>query len=365
MPSRSLGADHSKKALHARLLLIIMLTLMLVSCGDGGSAHDDGSPVPPDTAPEKITPNNLVASPSISTAAVSGHSQGCTADETDQLVQRFVNAFNQGDQAQLANLFPDDSVQNDVGVTRYSIVQQDDPGFATDSRVALLSALADRHSRNQQWEIRELDINASGSSASVSFALTAQGDGMPLRTFEGKGRVDCMQGWITIWHMTDHGGSGSSPEEFAIPVVLPTTLPTVGLNDLDPTNLGESCGPQEGALLVQRFIDAFNQADQVHLATFLPKQSEQFAFAVQRSDGSSWSTEDPTEGLEELLWRSQRHEQWQSRRIAVDSETHGAVIQFRLMMQADGVPLQTLVGEGVINCEQQQIVRWVMAEQLK
>ena len=127
---------------------------------------------------------------------------GCTKARTRTLVNRFVAAFNRGDQRTINNLWA-----SKVWFKWYSVTTE--PGARTpqDSvrRDKLLPYLATRHSANEQLSITTLKINgvSGGGYQNFEFRLMRSADDLPggAVAYIGKGASTCSSGRLIVWVM--------------------------------------------------------------------------------------------------------------------------------------------------------------------
>jgi hypothetical protein len=299
----------------------------------------------------------------------------CTPSTVGQLLANFVDAFNAGDQTRLRALFPDhDSsyVQSGVARDQYSLFQTFNQNeflgpqsWGADNRADLLNAFARRHAAHERWTMVSVKYGqVSNDAAFIQPTFTAQADDLSLRTFQGRGAINCAQGWISTWVMSDTDIlKAPSPTNIA-PVPTPDTgapftLPPLPQLPLVPGDrLGSTCGPQDAGNLILRFIKAVNDGDQATLAALFPDIP---AVIVDQGEVPPW-TADGRAALLAKLAELRQQGTWESQRIIAASQAQGAAIQFNINVITGDPDIFTLSGVGLVNCDTQQIVAWQMTE---
>jgi hypothetical protein len=125
----------------------------------------------------------------------------CTPQAVRQVVQRFVDAFNRGDLAQL------DQLVATLGFGWYSTPgpgQRLNMEQASD-RSTLMAYFAARHRQRERLVLKAVDVTFTEPSAGgFSFRLTRSADdGLPLTAYNGKGQVQCAPppSSLTYWAM--------------------------------------------------------------------------------------------------------------------------------------------------------------------
>lgn len=115
----------------------------------------------------------------------------CTPDTVHQVVDRFIEAFDRGDVAQLDQLFARDG----EGFHWYST---DAPGqrlnAEASNRDSLMAYFAARHLQHERLALNSLDITYTNDmEAGFWFRVTRSADdGLPATAYNGKGGVQCM-----------------------------------------------------------------------------------------------------------------------------------------------------------------------------
>ena len=146
-------------------------------------------------------------------AATSGspaNSNQCTPQGVHQVVQRFIDAFNRGDIAQLDSL-----VSQQPQFVWYAT---DAPGQRLNAeaydRENLMAYFAARHRQHEHLVLNSLDVTFTNASRGGLWAhLTRSADdGMPPTRYVSKGEIQCstMPSSLTVWAM---GRSPWSPIE--------------------------------------------------------------------------------------------------------------------------------------------------------
>jgi hypothetical protein len=150
---------------------------------------------------------------------------GCDETAIRGVVQDFIAAFNAGDQAGLARVFPargsdgDHPWTGDPDQLRWFTLTHADPSTGVDAlnlytRETLLAYFASRHARHEQLRVVELVINPAGggpTTAAINFRITRTADDLPETTFGGKGGVGCAQGRIFLWSQGGRSGGPATP----------------------------------------------------------------------------------------------------------------------------------------------------------
>jgi hypothetical protein len=122
------------------------------------------------------------------TSGSSGTSNPCSTNDVRPVVERFIDAFNRGDLAQLDQLVSDQL---------FSWYSTDAPGerFNADAkdRGTLMAYFAVRHQRHERLALNSLDVGFTNDRAGgFVFSLTRSADdGLPPTRYGGKGEVQC------------------------------------------------------------------------------------------------------------------------------------------------------------------------------
>jgi hypothetical protein len=132
--------------------------------------------------------------------ASSGSPGSCTTNDVRQVVERFIDAFNRGDLAQLDQLVSDQL---------FSWYSTDAPGerfnAEAENRGTLMSYFAARHQQHEHLALNSLDVGFTNDRAGgVGFSLTRSADdGLPPTRYGGKGEVQCAIRPISVgvWSM--------------------------------------------------------------------------------------------------------------------------------------------------------------------
>jgi len=134
------------------------------------------------------------------TSASAGTSNLCSTNDVRQLAERFIDAFNRGDVAQL------DLLVSDQLFAWYST---DAPGQRLNAeakdRGTLMAYFAARHQQHEHLVLNSLDVNFTNDRAGgFTFSLVRSADdGLPPSRYIGKGEVQCATRPISlaVWAM--------------------------------------------------------------------------------------------------------------------------------------------------------------------
>ncbi len=136
-----------------------------------------------------------------SQGATSGSSPSpCTADDIRHVVERFINAFNQGDIGQLDRL---------VSSQQFTWYSTDAPGerfnAQAEDRGNLMAYFASRHAQHEHLALNSLDVTFTDARrGGFTFRVTRSADdGLPPTRYVGKGEVQCaiVPISLTVWSM--------------------------------------------------------------------------------------------------------------------------------------------------------------------
>jgi hypothetical protein len=195
----------------------IFLVLLLVGCGGEGPERPDegltGEPVPAHTR-EVIVTSDDDALP-----------EGCRPRPVAELLIRFLDAFNQGRQAELSSAFfvsegpspPDFSSVDYRPWSWYSSSEIGDDGmvmrhFTTSDQGELLRYFARRHQQGESMRLLKVSLTQTGlldmeSNVGFVFVVTREAPdlpadlGGPARIAYGKGSLNCDNLRIFTWTM--------------------------------------------------------------------------------------------------------------------------------------------------------------------
>jgi hypothetical protein len=154
------------------------------------------------------------------TSGSSGTSNPCSTSDVRQVVERFIDAFNRGDLAQLNQLVSDQL---------FSWYSTDAPGerFNAEAkdRGTLMAYFAARHQQHERLVLNSLDVGFTNDRAGgFTFSLTRSADdGLPPTRYGGKGEVQCAIRPISV-HVWSMGRRPWSPIE-----LLPEALAVIVL----------------------------------------------------------------------------------------------------------------------------------------
>jgi hypothetical protein len=138
-----------------------------------------------------------VAGPTSGSSAISNP---CTTTDVRQVVDRFIDAVNRGDLAQLDLLVSDQL---------FSWYSTDAPGqrfnAEAEDRSTLMAYFAARHQQHEHLALDSLDVTFTNDRAGgFTFTLTRSADdGLPSSRYGGKGEVQCAIKPISlsVWSM--------------------------------------------------------------------------------------------------------------------------------------------------------------------
>lgn len=137
--------------------------------------------------------------------------EGCSPTEVAELIMGFLDAYNSGDQEQMAQFFPNTFEWYSDGVVVNGIEVDKDHYFLTrpGNRDDLLDYAAERHQLNDHLEL--LQVNVVGPSwhggADFSFRLRRTADDVQpksedqVRYVEGGGAIRCRTQKFWVWSL--------------------------------------------------------------------------------------------------------------------------------------------------------------------
>jgi hypothetical protein len=134
------------------------------------------------------------------TSGSAGTPNPCTAQAAHDVVDRFIDAFNRGDIAQLDQL---------VSAQQFDAYSMDAPGQRFDAqahdRGTLMAYFTARHQQPEHLVLISMDITyADGRDVGFWFRVTRSADdGLPPTRYNGKGGVQCatMPVSLVVWAM--------------------------------------------------------------------------------------------------------------------------------------------------------------------
>ena len=134
------------------------------------------------------------------TAASPANSNQCTPHGVRQVVERFIDAFNRGDIAQLDQL---------VSQQQFVWYATDSPGERVNAEASnrdnLMAYFAERHRQHEHLVLNSLDVTFTDATRGGLWAhLTRSADdGLPPTRYVSKGEIQCsaMPSSLTVWGM--------------------------------------------------------------------------------------------------------------------------------------------------------------------
>ncbi len=134
------------------------------------------------------------------TSGSAGTPSPCTAQAAHDVVDRFIDAFNRGDIAQLDQLFSAqqfDAYSTDAPGERFNAQAQD--------RSTLMAYFKARHQQHEHLVLNSMDVSYTDSrDVGFWFRVTRSADdGLPPTRYNGKGGVQCatMPTSLVVWAM--------------------------------------------------------------------------------------------------------------------------------------------------------------------
>lgn len=210
---------------------LALAILLLAACGGNPPPNDaptvDAGVTPPATTSAPRPSPAVAASPTAAPIATDPSHQatqtppGCKREEVTRLVERFLDAFNRGDQEQLARFFGPRFEWYSVGDgKRHSLAYNPNGGLRVGGFPAglevtvghqdlLLPYFAQRHAEGERLRLRELSSNYEGvrDIAHITYTLDRTADdlapapGAAARETTGKGAIDCRDQTLMVWSM--------------------------------------------------------------------------------------------------------------------------------------------------------------------
>ncbi len=209
---------------HARQWVIIAIGLLLAACAPAGGAPTVAPTVsvansaatrPAATRPPTISATARVTRLAIAPSATpSTDDAGCNIPVVTDVVARFLDAYNAGDQARLLAFFPARAATRghlvpgeETYFQRYWDVrkptQRDEDGFAAYARDELPPYWAQRHAQHERLQLlrfQECGLDGNGTVGFV-FKLARQADDLAPHRVLGKAEIDGDRGTIVLWSM--------------------------------------------------------------------------------------------------------------------------------------------------------------------
>lgn len=154
---------------------------------------------------------SAAARSSSSRVAPTGETANCTSAQVRQLVNRFVQAFNAGDQPTLQRLW----TQSGHGFDWYST---DAPGQRIDpagrDRASLGAYFAERHAHQETLRLTSFHFNGNAASyGNFQYTLARQADDLPPTAYIGKGAAVCTTTprRLGVWSMAKDPRTSATP----------------------------------------------------------------------------------------------------------------------------------------------------------
>jgi len=171
----------AKKVIHIRTAAMILLFL-LIACSQ--------STARPESQTIVVTRNNAKLP------------DGCNPDEVAQLIMRFLDAFNKGDQEILEGSFAL------AGERWFSDTISEEEHFTTYTQAELLDYYALRHQNNDRLQLIKVNVSPRGlREVDIAFQMTREADDIEPgrngrnRYVQGKGGVFCRTQKFMVWSM--------------------------------------------------------------------------------------------------------------------------------------------------------------------
>ena len=213
------GAIRQQRRRAARLCGPVLVLAMAACTAHTGTASVS---LPTGGAPRSVPTPSAAAqtdgSP-LSAAGSTGPSARCTSAGVNDLVERFILAFNAGDQGVLQRLFTRgdgwDWYATDGPELRFNKV--------ADDREGLGAYFMRRHAHHEAMHLKSFKFNGiNGTFGEFQFALTRRANDMPQTESVGKGSVACATSPTTIgtWSMARDPATQSTSQTPAVPSEL-------------------------------------------------------------------------------------------------------------------------------------------------
>jgi hypothetical protein len=221
---------------------LLLAALLFLAAGCGGTA-DSERPDDAARADKSVASRASIAATTdtrvIVTRASSAMPEGCRPRPVAEVVIRFVDAFNRGDQAGLSRVFfisegpspPDFSTAGYYPWSWYSSREVGAGGrvadhFTTTEQGELLRYFAERHGQGERMRLLKVSLTHQGvldetHNVGFIFVLTRKardlgpGFGGPAGIVYGKGALNCVNGKIFTWNMDMKIGEKRSAREAA------------------------------------------------------------------------------------------------------------------------------------------------------
>lgn len=219
-------------------ITVAFVPLVLLACSGTSSPTAGGPATSKPTTVSTVSMAPLTTRPTPSSTDIVHISStippsACNQDDVTHIVERFIVAFNQGDQAQLARFFgprfqtysvgdgdPQHGGQSFIAYgpeQRGSIVAREN--VTAVPRDDLLQYFATRHRHGEQLSLRRFggQYEATLNTSNITFQLVRTADdlppgfGGPEHLAYGKGAIDCTDQTIMAWTMSEGTGNPNDP----------------------------------------------------------------------------------------------------------------------------------------------------------
>ena len=191
--------------------LFVAATMLITACNPGSNTGTTPTLPAPTATPGYVV--SQYANQSIISHDEPNHRPGCSPLEVAQVVMRLFEAFNRGDQEQLAGMFsltghPGQMfVAGEVDEMEPKKMLEGETYFFTRHLRDLLPYFAERHQHEERLRLVEINVGGDRSSGTtgIVFLLTRQADDLtpglygPKRFAAGRGVMYCKTQSFYIW----------------------------------------------------------------------------------------------------------------------------------------------------------------------
>jgi hypothetical protein len=177
-------------------------------------------------SPELIPDERAEVQPVIVTRENPSLPSRCSPLEVARLILQFFDAFNRGDQEQLAKMFSLGGSDQDrwYSVSDGSLWSEDRTHFVAYTNEDLLAYFAERHEMQEHLNLLKVDVGPGHhrNDAGIAIVLSRQAKdlrttGKPFQYLLGKGQIDCVSQTILVWSV----GAASPDSEPPLPELCP------------------------------------------------------------------------------------------------------------------------------------------------